>query len=90
MSIKNMFTTPDGKNHGFTFFLLTCLFLVLGFSTGLIDILNKHFQNTLQVSKAESALVHLPTMLVISSWRSLRGYWLSAMDIKAGFLLAWR
>ncbi|WP_050875022.1 L-fucose:H+ symporter permease [Yersinia frederiksenii] len=75
MSIKNMFTTPDGKNHGFTFFLLTCLFLVLGFSTGLIDILNKHFQNTLQVSKAESALVQFANYI---------GYFV--MAIPAGIL----
>ncbi len=75
MSIKNMFTTPDGKNHGFTFFLLTCLFLVLGFSTGLIDILNKHFQNTLQVSKAASALVQFANYI---------GYFI--MAIPAGLL----
>lgn len=57
MSIKKMFTTADGNNHLASFLLLTCLFLVLGFSTGLIDVLNKHFQNTLNVSKAQSALV---------------------------------
>lgn len=57
MGINKMFSTPDGKNHLASFLLLTCLFLVLGFSTGLIDVLNKHFQNTLNVSKAESALV---------------------------------
>lgn len=57
MSMIKMFTTPDGKNHLASFILLTLLFLVLGFSTGLIDVLNKHFQNTLNVTKAESALV---------------------------------
>jgi len=57
MSMIKMFTTSDGKNHLPSFILLTLLFLVLGFSTGLIDVLNKHFQNTLSVSKAESALV---------------------------------
>ncbi|WP_196592772.1 MFS transporter [Pectinatus sottacetonis] len=57
MSIQKIFITPDGKNHFMTFLLLTGLFLVLGFSTGLIDVLNKHFQSVLQISKAESALV---------------------------------
>lgn len=57
MNIKKMFTTADGQYHLSSFLLLTCLFLVLGFSTGLIDVLNKHFQNTLSVSKAQSALV---------------------------------
>lgn len=57
MGMNNLFTTPDGKNHLVSFLLLTCLFLVLGFSTGLIDVLNKHFQNTLSITKAESAMV---------------------------------
>ncbi len=63
MGTKNLFTTPDGKNHLVSFLLLTCLFLVLGFSTGLIDVLNKHFQNTLKISKAESALVQFANYL---------------------------
>ncbi len=57
MNIKQTFTTSDGKNQLITFLLITCLFLVLGFSTGLIDVLNKHFQNALQITKAESGLV---------------------------------
>ncbi|ARU92728.1 sugar MFS transporter [Tatumella citrea] len=63
MGTNNLFTTPDGKNHLVSFLLLTCLFLVLGFSTGLIDVLNKHFQNTLNISKAESALVQFANYL---------------------------
>lgn len=57
MKLRNMFIDKSGNNYIFIFLLLTCLFLVLGFSTGLIDILNKHFQNTLSISKAESAMV---------------------------------
>ncbi|CAJ2512093.1 Uu.00g077180.m01.CDS01 [Anthostomella pinea] len=35
--------------------LVTVLFFLWGFSYGLLDTLNKHFQNTLQINKARSA-----------------------------------
>ena len=35
--------------------LVMTLFCVWGFATGMLEILNKHFQHTLHVSKAQSA-----------------------------------
>lgn len=35
--------------------LVTILFFLWGFSYGLLDTLNKHFQNTLGISKARSS-----------------------------------
>ena len=52
-----MFRTPDGKSHLATFVLVCCLFCLSGLCNGMIDVLNKHFQNSLQVSKSQSALV---------------------------------
>ena len=52
-----MFRTGDGANHLATFILVCCLFCLSGLCNGMIDVLNKHFQNSLQVSKAQSALV---------------------------------
>jgi FHS family L-fucose permease-like MFS transporter len=37
--------------------LITSLFLLWGFAHGLLDVLNKHFQNILHVSKAQSGFV---------------------------------
>ena len=37
--------------------LVTCLFFLWGLSYGLLDVLNKHFQDTLHVSKAQSGLL---------------------------------
>ena len=54
---KNLFRTPDGVNHWLTFALVTSLFLLWGAFGGMIDVLNKHFQDSLGVSKAQSALV---------------------------------
>ncbi|HEV2328067.1 MAG TPA: sugar MFS transporter [Verrucomicrobiae bacterium] len=52
-----LFTTADGKNYVPVFVLVCSLFLLWGFCSGLLDNLNKHFQNTLHISKAQSGLV---------------------------------
>ncbi len=40
-----MFRLPDGRNLFVTFALVTSLFLLWGFCNGMIDILNKQFQD---------------------------------------------
>ena len=52
-----MFTTADGKNYRLPFILITCLFLLWGFAHSLLDILNKHFQDALHLTKAQSGMV---------------------------------
>lgn len=52
-----MFKTADGKNYRLPFILITCLFLLWGFAHSLLDILNKHFQDALGLTKAQSGLV---------------------------------
>jgi len=70
-----LFTTQNGKNLFVTFALVTTLFLLWGFCNGMIDILNKHFQNTLHITKAQSGLVQFANYI---------GYFL--MAIPAGLL----
>src|SRR5512136_2039076 len=55
--VSGLFRTRDGVNHLVTFLLVCCLFCLSGLCNGMIDVLNKHFQNSLQVSKAQSAFV---------------------------------
>lgn len=57
MKFSQMFKTPDGKNLFVTFVLITTLFLLWGFCNGMIDILNKHFQDALHINKQQSGLV---------------------------------
>ena len=52
-----LFKTADGQNLFVTFALVTTLFLLWGFCNGMIDILNKHFQNTLHINKFQSGFV---------------------------------
>jgi FHS family L-fucose permease-like MFS transporter len=55
--VSQMFITEEGKNYALTFSLVCILFLLWGLCNGMIDVLNKHFQNSLGISKAQSALV---------------------------------
>jgi len=70
-----LFRTADGKNYVVTFLLISTLFLLWGLCNGMIDVLNKHFQNSLDVSKAQSALVQFANYM---------GYFL--MAIPSGLL----
>lgn len=54
---KGFFVTADGKNLAFTFMLVSSLFLLWGFCNGMIDTMDKHFQDQLDLSKAQSAWV---------------------------------
>jgi FHS family L-fucose permease-like MFS transporter len=47
----------NGRSYLVTFTLVCTLFFLWGFCNGLIDILNKHFQSSLNISKAESGWV---------------------------------
>lgn len=53
-----LFRTADGKNHLWPFVLVTSLFFLWGLAHSILDVLNKHFQETMEgVGKTESALV---------------------------------
>ncbi len=47
----------DGKGYLFPLILVTSLFLLWGLAYGLLDVLNKHFQEALNVTKARSTLL---------------------------------
>jgi len=47
------------------FILVTSLFFLWGFAHGCLDVLNKHFQELLHMSKAKSALSSLCFMAAI-------------------------
>ena len=67
--------TIDGKNLGFTFALVSSLFLLWGFCNGMIDVMDKHFQEELHLTLSQSAWVQFAHYL---------GYFL--MSLPAGWL----
>ncbi len=70
-----MFVIADGTSVLFTFILVSSLFLLWGFCNGLIDVMDKHFQDELHLTKSQSAWVQFAHYL---------GYFL--MSIPAGYL----
>lgn len=48
---------PNRNPYLFAFLMVASLFFIWGFCHAMLDVLNKHFQNILNVSKAQSGLV---------------------------------
>ena len=76
-SAKGLFIGADGANLAFTFILVSSLFLLWGVCNGMIDVMDKHFQDELSLTKAQSAWVQFAHYL---------GYFL--MSLPAGWLAA--
>src|SRR4030088_3724947 len=72
---RGMFVIQDGRSVVFTFFLLVFLFALWGFCNGMIDVMDKHFQEQLPLNLAQSAWVQFAHYL---------GYFI--MAIPAGWL----
>ena len=72
---KGLFTTDDGRNLIVTFILVSSLFFLWAVCNGMIDTMDKHFQEELGLSKSQSAWVQFAHYL---------GYFL--MSLPAGFL----
>ena len=72
---QSMFVLKDGRNVALTFVLVSSLFLLWGFCNGMIDVMDKHFQEELKLSLSQSAWVQF------AHWM---GYFL--MSIPAGWL----
>ena len=72
---KGLFIGDDGANLIFTFILVSSLFFLWGVCNGMIDVMDKHFQDELHLSKSQSAWVQFAHYL---------GYFL--MSMPAGFL----
>jgi len=72
---KSMFVTDDGQNVLFTFLLLILLFALWGFCNGMIDVMDKHFQEVLHLDLAQSAWVQFAHYLGYFLMRSRRDGW---------------
>ena len=68
--------TLTDKKYLVPFVLITSLFFLWGFARAILDVLNKHFQNSLDISLTQSSLIQVTTYL---------GYFL--MAIQAGWFI---
>jgi len=82
-----LFRTADGTNHFVTFALVTSLFLLWGFCNGMIDILNKHFQDTLHINKEQSGLVQFANYLAYFLMATPAGLMARKIGYKGGIIV---
>lgn len=74
--MKTNRSTLTDKRYLVPFILITSLFFLWGFARAILDVLNKHFQNSLDISLTQSSLIQVTTYL---------GYFL--MAIPAGWFI---
>lgn len=95
---KGMFRGADGRNYLAVFALVALLFFLWGVAHSILDVLNKHFQDVLVISKARSALVQamvyggyflmaIPAGLIIRKWGYRTGIVLGLLLYGIGALL---
>lgn len=97
--MKNgIFTDRNGRNYLVPFVLIASLFFLWGFAHSILDVLNKHFQDVLVISKARSGLVQatvyggyflmaLPAGRIIRRWGYRTGIVLGLVLYGAGALM---
>lgn len=69
-SSRSLFAAPNGRSYLVPFALVSSLFLLWGFCNGMIDVMDKHFQEQLHLTLAQSAWVQFAHYL---------GYFLMAL-----------
>ncbi|MBF1584167.1 MAG: MFS transporter [Prevotella sp.] len=69
-------TTLTNRQYFVPFVLITSLFFLWGFARAILDLLNKHFQNTLDISITQSSFIQVTTYI---------GYFITA--IPAGWFI---
>ena len=83
---KKMFVTDDGRNVLFTFILLISLFALWRFCNGMIDVMDKHFQEELGLTLAQSAWVQFAHYLGYFLMALPAGWLATKMGYKGGII----
>ena len=84
---SKLLKSADGRNYLVPFIMVTSLFFLWGFAHGLLDVLNKHFQEILNVSKAESGLVQFSVYGGYFLAALPAGYFMNRFGYKRGIIL---
>jgi len=84
---KSLFAAPNGKSYLIPFILVSSLFLMWGFAHGLLDVLNKHFQEAFTMSKAESGLVQFSTYIAYGLIAFPAGIFMRKFGYQKGIIL---
>lgn len=69
------------------FILITSLFFLWGIAHGMLDTLNKHFQNMLNMSKAQSGMIQFSVYTAYFGMALPAGYFMKKFGYKRGIIL---
>ena len=84
---RGMFITNGGQNVLVTFLLLLSLFALWGFCNGMIDVMDKHFQEELHLSLSQSAWVQTAHYLGYLLMAFPAGWLATKLGYKGGIIL---
>jgi MFS transporter, FHS family, L-fucose permease len=91
--MTNDMTTSDNRQklvtQGFLvpFILITSLFFLWGIAHGMLDTLNKHFQDMLHMSKAQSGMIQFSVYMAYFGMALPAGYFMKRFGYKRGIIL---
>ncbi|MEO8583213.1 MAG: L-fucose:H+ symporter permease [Flavitalea sp.] len=83
----SLFSGPGGISYLRPFIMITSLFLLWGFAHGLLDVLDKHFQTTLHISKAQSGFVQFSLYSAYLVMAYPAGLFMKKYGYKLGIIL---
>ena len=92
-AMTNNVPSSEGKqklvSDGFllAFILITSLFFLWGVAHGMLDTLNKHFQNMLNLSKAQSGMIQFSVYTAYFLMALPAGYFMKRFGYKKGIIL---
>jgi FHS family L-fucose permease-like MFS transporter len=91
--MDNNITSTEGRqklvSSGFlmAFILITSLFFLWGIAHGMLDTLNKHFQDMLNMSKAQSGMIQFSVYTAYFGMALPAGYFMRRFGYKSGIIL---
>lgn len=83
----SLFRTETGKSYLMPFIFICSLFLLWGFAHGLLDVLDKHFQNILHVSKAQSGFIQFSLYIGYLAMAVPAGLFMKRFGYQKGIIL---
>lgn len=75
------------KEYLIPFILITALFFLWGIAHGMLDVLNKHFQDVLQISKSKSGLIQFSVYMAYFTMAIPAGRFMVRFGYKRGIVL---
>ena len=87
MQTENPFNVKNKPSYVIPFVLITSLFFLWGFAISMLDVLNKHFQEVLNITKAKSGFIQLAVYGAYFLVALPAGYFIKKYGYKRGIIL---